>query len=136
MDAITCSEIHCGEMHTCLKTKDGSICTFGHGANGKLGREGDNQALPMPVPTKEKVHLLTCGAEHTIFSSFSSVYSFGCGDGGRLGLGDMKDRIERCEIATLRGAHTLSLSAGTWHSSTVIHVSPLVDYGWLYLYTY
>ena len=83
MDAMSCSEIHCGEMHTCLKTKEGSICTFGHGANGKLGREGDNQALPMPVPTKEKVHLLTCGAEHTIFSSLCAVYSFGCGDGGR-----------------------------------------------------
>ena len=85
MDTITCSEIHCGEMHTCLKTKEGTICTFGHGANGKLGREydGDNQALPMPVLTKEKVKLVACGAEHTIFSSLCAVYSFGCGDGGR-----------------------------------------------------
>ncbi|KAL7526361.1 hypothetical protein ACHAXR_001450, partial [Thalassiosira sp. AJA248-18] len=112
--------------------------TWGHCANGRLGREkcdNDHQSSPLPVkfPTSEAVTLIACGSEHTLVCTLSTVYSFGCGDGGRLGHGsDFSDRFEPCEITALRGSHVLSISGGTWHSACVVHVPPLDDSGWLY----
>ena len=138
-DTVTATSIACGEMHTCIKTNENEVYTFGYGGNGRLGREYDvgNQFTPLPVhlpSASQTVKFIACGAEHTLLSTQqSAVYSFGCGDGGRLGLGDVKDRLAPCEISTLKGSNILSLSAGTWHSACVVHMAPLQEEsGWLY----
>jgi len=137
LDTVTATIIACGEMHTVLLTKENEVCTFGLGTNGRLGRDfdQDNQSIPLPIqlPIKQTVELIACGAEHTLLSTQSSCFSFGCGDGGRLGLGDTKDRVVKpCEIVSFRGSHILSLSAGTWHSAAVVHLTPLDGSGWMY----
>ena len=136
LDTVTATSIACGEMHTVVLTKENEVYSFGLGTNGRLGRDfnKDNQSIPLPIqlPIKQTVELIACGAEHTLLTTQSSALSFGCGDGGRLGLGDTKDRVKPCEITSLRGSHILSLSAGTWHSAAVIHLTPLDGSGWLY----
>ena len=136
LDNVTAASIACGEMHTVLLTKENEVCSFGIGTNGRLGRDfdQDNQSTPLPIqlPIKQTVELIACGSEHTLLSTQSSAFSFGCGDGGRLGLGDTKDRSIPCEITSLRGSHIVSLSAGTWHSAAVVHLTPLDGSGWLY----
>ncbi|KAL9185640.1 hypothetical protein ACHAXT_003417 [Thalassiosira profunda] len=138
VDTVAVSSIECGEMHTCVTTKEDEVYAFGHGANGRLGHgrsDSNHQPTPLPVrlPTLETVTLIACGSEHTLLCTRLALYSFGCGDGGRLGHGpDFSDRYEPCEIASLRGAHILSISAGTWHSACVVHVPPLDESGWLY----
>ena len=136
IDTIAVTSIECGEMHTCALTKNKGVCAWGYGAHGRLGREfsKDDQWIPLPanLPPVNVVNLMACGSEHTMLSTLSSTFSFGCGDGGRLGHGDFSDRPYPCEIAALRGSHALSISAGTWHSACVLHVAPLIDSGWLY----
>ena len=138
VEAITASSVSCGEMHTCVKTKEDEVYTFGHNANGRLGcGKFDNYHQPIPslvkLPTTETVRLIACGTEHTLIATLNSIYSFGCGDGGKLGHGaDCSDKYEPCEISSLRGCHVLSISAGTWHTAAVVHVPPLEDSGWLY----
>jgi len=136
LDTATATSIACGEMHTVLLTKENEVCSFGLGTNGRLGRDfdKDNQALSLPIqlPIKQSIELIACGSEHSLLTTQSSVFSFGCGDGGRLGLGDTKDRVKPCEIVSFRGSHISSLSAGTWHSAAVVHLTPLDGSGWLY----
>lgn len=132
------ASIDCGEMHTCVRSKEGEAFAWGHSSNGRLGFRADDGYQPTPRPvrlpsTSAVVRLVTCGSEHTLLCSPSAVFSFGCGDGGRLGQGDCSDRYEPCEIAALRGSHALSMSAGIWHSACVVHVAPFLDEsGWLY----
>ena len=130
--------VDCGEMHTCVRTKEDEAFAWGHCANGRLGFRSNEayQSIPrrvtLPSPSAV-VTLIACGSEHTLLCTRSAVYSFGCGDGGRLGQGDCSDRYEPCEISSLRGSHLLSISAGIWHSACVVHVAPLLDKsGWLY----
>ena len=136
IDTIAVTSIECGEMHTCALTKDRGVCAWGYGAHGRLGREfsKDDQWIPLPanLPPASVVNLIACGSEHTLLSTQSATFSFGCGDGGRLGHGDFSDRPHPCEISALRGSHALSISAGTWHSACVLLVAPLIDSGWLY----
>ena len=138
LDTITVTSIESGEMHTCAKTKDNDVFTWGHGANGRLGcgdRDDTYQSTPFPVklPSREAVKLIACGSEHTLLCTRSAAFSFGCGDGGRLGHGPVfSDKYEPCEITALKGLHVLSISAGTWHSACVVHVPPLDQSGWLY----
>jgi len=139
LDTITIAKIQCGEMHSCAITKENEVYAWGLCANGRLGcgeTDNDYQTIPFPVrlPQSEVVRLVACGSEHTLLCTETAVYSFGCGDGGRLGQGDSSDRNEPCEITSLRGMHVLSLSAGTWHSACVVHVVPFDDSGWLYVW--
>lgn len=134
------SAVDCGEMHTCVRTKEDEVYAWGHCANGRLGFQSDDgyQSIPrlvtLPSPSAA-VRLIACGSEHTLLCTRSAVYSFGCGDGGRLGQGDCSDRYEPCEITPLRGSHVLSTSAGIWHSACVVHVAPLLNKSGL-LYTW
>lgn len=138
--SVVVSTVMCGEKHACLIARDGQAVTFGLGANGRLGQgmgveENVYSPKPLPVsmPSGRAVRLVACGAEHTLIATQQETYSFGCGDGGRLGHGvDLADKFEPCEISFFRGKHVLDLSAGTWHSAVVVHVPPLENSGWLY----
>lgn len=68
-------------------------------------------------------------------STGSTVFSWGVGDGGRLGHGsNQSDRWEPTEIIALRGSHILDVSAGTWHSAAVVNVPPMKGAGYLYTF--
>lgn len=140
LDTITVTSIDCGEMHTAaVHLKENAVYTWGHCANGRLGCgkcDDKFKATPFRVRLPSLVKFVTCGSEHTVLCTQSAVYSFGCGDGGRLGHGsDCSDQYEPREISSLRGSNVLSMSAGTWHSACIVHVPPLGgDCGWLYIW--
>eukprot|EP00957_Ditylum_brightwellii_P023401 1766286-Ditylum_brightwellii.AAC.1 len=141
-------EIHAiasGENHNCALLRDGQVYTWGHSANGRLGlgrqeRVGvpDEKKTFFPIPSKvsiisrKPVALISCGCEHTIAVSSSGMFSWGVGDGGRLGHGDCLDRWEPCRISSLDGWNILDVSAGIWHSACVVAVPPLIGVGWVY----
>ncbi len=141
-DAKTTVEtVQCGEKHTCVKTGQNTVYSWGHCSNGRLGVGNDDAAeqlfssSPRTVmfPSKEVVKSISCGAEHTLACTLSTIYSWGSGDGGRLGHGsDLSDRWEPCEIVALRGSHVLDISAGTWHSACVVCIPVMRDCGLLY----
>ena len=134
--------VSCGEQHTCLKTSNGEIYGWGHASNGRLGigrLENDKifQTSPFQVqlPASQIVRHVACGAEHTLAATNSNVFSFGSGDGGRLGHGpDHSDRWEPTEIVALRGSHILDISAGTWHSAVIVNIPPMRESGYLYTF--
>ncbi|KAL3777378.1 hypothetical protein ACHAWO_009685 [Cyclotella atomus] len=134
---LTVASISCGEQHTCIKTSQGGVYTWGHAANGRLGvGDLDTTFQPSPlrvqIPQSHVVKKVACGLEHTLVSTQLTVFSFGSGDGGRLGHGpDHSDRVVPTEIVSMRGSHILDISAGTWHSGIVVNVPPMKGAGYL-----
>ena len=59
------------------------------------------------------------------------LYSWGVGDGGRLGLGDLKDRIRPCPIEYFKGQVVLDFACGTWTSVAIVILPPLVKGGYV-----
>ena len=76
--------------------------------------------------------MISCGSDHTIAITESKVFSWGSGDGFRLGHGDYKDRYEPTEISSLTGLPISDISCGTWHSACVVVIPPFNKYGWVY----
>ena len=115
-----------GEHHTCALLQNGDLYTWG---NMNLGLSG----VPTRIPTfHEVISKVSCGAQHTVAVGASRVYSWGSGNGGRLGQNDYIDRSEPSPIETLDGLRIIDISAGTWHSACVILVPPLKEGGMVY----
>eukprot|EP01032_Pedospumella_encystans_P027194 gene27194-30739_t len=106
-------QVSAGANHTAVLTKAGQVYTWGHGANGRLGvgdteRNGvpENQRAFFPVPvclrSLEPIKQISCGTDHTLAAGNAGVWAWGNGSGGKLGLGDTKDRYEPCLVPTLR----------------------------------
>lgn len=117
--------------------------TWGHGSNGRLGvgdteRHGvpDAEKAYFPIPTLlkslEPIKQISCGADHTLAIGSAGVWAWGNGAGGKLGLGDNKDRYEPCIVPALRAKAILQVAAGYWHSMAVVQYPPMLKGGWLY----
>lgn len=114
IESVKIVSITCGWDHSLALDEHGKVLSWGSGQNGKLGLgTEDNVSIPCYVPTlggdeegseidkKDKdsapktkkkdivvVHL-SAGCEHTaVLTSTGDVYSWGHGDGGRLGHGN------------------------------------------------
>lgn len=134
-----------GKTHTLLLTHEAQLHSFGGLENGKLGHGIDqrhgvpapaNKFVPVPTPVPAlatvKVLLLACSANHSAVVAQDGVYSWGSGDGGKLGHGDTVDRAQPARVEALAGAIVIDLSVGVWHSAAVLQVPPVFNGGWLY----
>ena len=130
-----------GEMHNCVLSCDNEVYSFGHTANGRLGLGyiGNNNNINFSLPHKidfpfdEKIRIIACGSEHSLAVGGYRIFSWGSGDGGRLGHGDFNDRWEPTEIESLSGKEIVDISCGTWHSACIAKMIPMTKgNGWLY----
>lgn len=67
------------------------IYTFGHSAKGRsCDKKKRFQPFPFQVRflTSQVVKLVACGSEHALATTTSTMFSWGSGDGGKLGHGD------------------------------------------------
>ncbi|KAM4709463.1 putative E3 ubiquitin-protein ligase HERC6 [Discoglossus pictus] len=75
--------ISCGDEHTAVLTKDGSVYTFGDGAYGQLGQSSVTQtSVPKKIEEFEgKISQVSCGSYHTLVYVYTtnSIVSFGHG---------------------------------------------------------
>ncbi|GMF36413.1 unnamed protein product [Phytophthora fragariaefolia] len=92
----TIATIACGAQHSLAITAAGELYTWGSGEDGRLGH-GDmrDRAVPRKVMglLRESVVGASCGGAHTaVLTAKGTVFTFGRGRNGRLGLGDNKWR--------------------------------------------
>ena len=84
--------ITCGWDHCLACDAVGNCYSWGSGQNGKLGHESDdNAAIPLVISALEGVRIVkvSAGCEHSSALSEDGVlYTWGQGDGGRLGHGN------------------------------------------------
>lgn len=120
-----------GNSHTVVATADGRLFAWGGNWSGQLGvgaaRRGGvvdkRLRFCFPAPTAvealSKVHIsrVSCGAAHTgVVSAYGQLFTFGCGDGGRLGLGSNDDASSPQLVTVLADMVVLDVCCGGWHS--------------------
>ncbi|CAI9559076.1 unnamed protein product, partial [Staurois parvus] len=80
---LSITYISCGDEHTAVLSKDGTVYTFGDGSHGQLGKNVEgNTAEPQKIEEYEgQVSQIACGSYHTLLYVFTSncIVSFGRG---------------------------------------------------------
>lgn len=137
-------QVSCGYNHSAILTANtNQMYVWGHAANGRLGiGETERLGAPererffFPVPiclrTMEPIVQISCGNDYTMAIGASGVWAWGCGSGGKLGLGDVRDRLEPVLIPKLRGRTVLQIAASNWHSMALVQYPPIMEGGYIY----
>ncbi|XP_048467381.1 probable E3 ubiquitin-protein ligase HERC3 [Rhincodon typus] len=88
MKELRVTYISCGNQHTALLTKNGSVFTCGEGRAGQLGlsTKADVNAFQKVDQIKDEVSQIACGSYHTLayIPSSDLVVSFGFAINGKL----------------------------------------------------
>ncbi|CAH1792116.1 unnamed protein product [Owenia fusiformis] len=103
LEGIPIKQVSCGEEHSACITDEGMMYTFGSNYYGCLGvEEADEEVLlPLQVPffAENPVEMVSCGQSHVVaLTRDNQVYTWGCGEFGRLGHGDEDDRMEPTKV--------------------------------------
>jgi hypothetical protein len=120
-----------GNSHTAVATADGRLFAWGGNWSGQLGVGAAKRGgvvdkrlrFCFPAPTavealnNVQVARVSCGAAHTgVISADGQLFTFGCGDGGRLGLGSNEDASSPQLVMALVDMVVLDVCCGSWHS--------------------
>lgn len=126
-DGIKVSSVSCGIWHTAVVTTSRQLYTFGDGTFGVLGH-GDLRSISRPKEVESlrgsQVKSVACGHWHTaaiveiVSDRLSSsgvsgkLFTWGDGDGGRLGHGDQEKRLLPTCVAKLMDHDFVQVSCG------------------------
>uniref|UniRef100_K3WGC3 SAP domain-containing protein n=1 Tax=Globisporangium ultimum (strain ATCC 200006 / CBS 805.95 / DAOM BR144) TaxID=431595 RepID=K3WGC3_GLOUD len=128
-------DVSVGNCHSAAVTAKGVLYTWGGCWSGQLGlgeskRAGvkdKRQQLFFPAPTvvealqNKQITKVSCGAVHTAaLSGDGQLFTFGCGDGGRLGLGTNADSPHPELVKALERDLVLDVCCGSWHSLCIV----------------
>lgn len=129
LSGVAVRQVACGEFHSLVLTVQGEVFAFGHGIHGALG-VGRRESLPRA----EKVvcnHLrampvrgIAAGAQTSMALSIGGqVYSWGCNNRGRLGLGptyDHEDSISTPTVVRNLPGMARAIAAGGEHTAAIL----------------
>ena len=110
----------CGFAHTIALCASWDVLVWGSGFKGKLGLGDDqNRLTPTPIPALKRKHVkaIACGSFHTLaVTETGDVFSWGIGERGQLGHGDLENHKTPQPISSLQGIEIGSIAAGEAHS--------------------
>lgn len=129
-----------GNFFTAVLSREGRVYTFSWGSDGKLGHQTEATDLePHPLlGPLENVPVVQIAAGYCYLLALAcqpagmSVYSVGCGLGGKLGHGSKTDEkyprlIEQFQILNLQ---PVVVAAGAWHAAVVGKDGRVCTWGW------
>ncbi|KAK4883685.1 hypothetical protein RN001_007004 [Aquatica leii] len=124
--------IHAGYRHSAAVTDDGELYTWGEGDHGRLGH-GDSNSCHIPTLVRDLIQVgsVACGSAHTLVLSKDgkTVWSFGSGDGGRLGHGEIVKVYRPKVIEALQGFTILKVCAGALFSMALTTSGQVYTWG-------
>ncbi|KAK5649906.1 hypothetical protein RI129_000935 [Pyrocoelia pectoralis] len=128
----TIKSIHAGYRHSAAVTDDGELYTWGEGDHGRLGH-GDNNSCHIPTQVRDLINVgsVACGSVHTLVLSRDgkTVWSFGSGDSGRLGHGEIARLYRPKVIEALQGFTISKICAGALFSMALTSAGQVYTWG-------
>ncbi|KAG6969152.1 hypothetical protein JG688_00005453 [Phytophthora aleatoria] len=121
------SAVDVGTNHTFAVTDKGEMMAFGATYN-----TSDHSSLARSI-AKLRVTQITCGAMHAgLVTSDGQAYTWGSGDGGRLGHGDNISYVNPTLVEALKTDIIVELACACWHTVAVVLIPPLLKGGVVY----
>lgn len=118
---------HLEQIDSSIRKENSAHCrllVWGRGARGCLGLgHTRNIWTPTRINGLDAVRVveISAGLQHVLIrTELDGCFSFGCGDDGRLGHGDTKDRFEPTPIEALADRFVAQVSAGGSHSVVIV----------------
>ncbi|XP_022151806.1 ultraviolet-B receptor UVR8 [Momordica charantia] len=129
-----------GNFFTAVLSREGRVYTFSWGSDGRLGHQTEpNDLEPRPLMgALENTPVVQIAAGYCYLLALAchpngmSVYSVGCGLGGKLGHGSRTDEkhprlIEQFQLLNLQ---PIVVAAGAWHAAVVGRDGRVCTWGW------
>ncbi|XP_022945356.1 ultraviolet-B receptor UVR8 isoform X2 [Cucurbita moschata] len=129
-----------GNFFTAVLSREGRVYTFSWGSESRLGHQTEpNDLEPRPLTgALENAPVVQIAAGYCYLLALAchpngmSVYSVGCGLGGKLGHGSRTDEkhprlIEQFQILNLQ---PVVVAAGAWHAAIVGRDGRVCTWGW------
>lgn len=122
-------QVSCGRMLTVALTNMGKVFTIGSARYGQLGNPHtrDNKAVIVEGQLKQEfVKMISSGSYHVaVLTSSGSVYTWGKGENGQLGLGDTEDRNTPCFVEGLRDRKVDTITCGPSFTAAICLHKPI-----------
>uniref|UniRef100_A0A2N9G941 FYVE-type domain-containing protein n=1 Tax=Fagus sylvatica TaxID=28930 RepID=A0A2N9G941_FAGSY len=116
-------QVSCGRMLTVGLTNLGTVHTMGSTVHGQLGNPlaKDKSITIVEGKLKEEfIKDISSGSYHiAVLTSSGSVYTWGKGANGQLGLGDIEDRNSPTLVETLRDRQVESIACGSSFTAAI-----------------
>ncbi|CBZ56053.1 hypothetical protein NCLIV_064790 [Neospora caninum Liverpool] len=128
---VTCCAA--GAKHSMACTSDGTLWTWGHGGNGRLGL-GHNRGSLSPAVVDyildRDVVFVSAGDSHSACIDRQGVlYTWGSGGFGRLGHGDQGEIPVPRKVEGFGGVPVLQVACGTFHTLALTHKGTVFAWG-------
>ncbi|KAL5013415.1 hypothetical protein ScPMuIL_007685 [Solemya velum] len=122
LSAVQCVSVQCGQYHTMALSVEAELYSWGWGVHGQLGHGNiDDCLVPTRVTTLSDKQIISVavGYCHSVaLSSQGSVWTFGSGFWGQLGLGDHDKRSLPTQIESLT-EKIVTIATKSFHSVAV-----------------
>ncbi|DAZ98262.1 TPA: hypothetical protein N0F65_008947 [Lagenidium giganteum] len=123
--SISCVTV--GTNHTLVVTDKGETLGF-----GAIFQTHEHSSLTRSL-SKMFVTQISCGATHAgLVTSNGQAYTWGSGDGGRLGHGDTTSYVNPKLVEALKEDVIFELSCACWHTVAIVLIPPLLKGGLVY----
>ncbi|OMP04669.1 Regulator of chromosome condensation, RCC1 [Corchorus olitorius] len=133
----TVVQIAAGPSYVLAVTDNGSVYSFGSGANFCLGHgEQQNELQPRPIQTfkRKGIHILrvSAGDEHVVaLDSSGYVYTWGKGYCGALGHGDEIDKTLPEPLISLKSQLAVQVCARKRKTFVLVDGGSVYGFGWM-----
>ncbi|KAF7816297.1 PH, RCC1 and FYVE domains-containing protein 1 isoform X1 [Senna tora] len=122
-------QVSCGRMLTVALTNLGKVFTMGSMVHGQLGNSHtkDNVVTLVEGQLKQEfVKEISSGLYHVaVLTAAGSVYTWGKGTNGQLGLGDTEDRHSPSFVKALKDRHIESIACGSCFTAAICLHKPV-----------
>ncbi|CAL5202789.1 unnamed protein product [Lathyrus oleraceus] len=108
-------QVSCGRTLTLALTSMGKVFAMGSSKFGQLGNPHvkDRAVMVEGMLKQEYVKKISCGSYHVaVLTSSGSVYTWGKGENGQLGLGDTENRYTPSFVEALRDRQVETITCG------------------------